>query len=571
MTKPRDPDALLAAYLTVGMEVLPERVVDSILDEVHRTRQRAVLRPWRTRPTFRSAFSAAAVIAVLVIGGAFFMLTGGPSPTPSADPSPSLPIIVAPSLTPSATAPNPTALPQTTGAWIATGSMGTPRSGHTSVRLLDGRVLVVGGANGDENDTSAELYDPVSGTWSATGNMLKPRGGFFPATLLRDGRVLVGDVDDPDADDPIAGAEVYDPDSGNWTATGKMVAGGALDTATLLRDGTVLARGNGGSELYDPDSGNWTATRSQPGQRHSHAAILLPDGMVLVAGGHVEGDTVTGSAELYDPATGSWTATASMDPPLYPITATLLVDGTVLVVGPGSPSMAAQVYDPATKSWTATGDLARPGASYELITTLTDGTVLVTGKVGAGPDHPAAELYDPGTGSWTTTGTMLRPHDGAPATLLLDGTVLVAGGGIAGDSTELYVPAGVTPPGLPASPAPTDPSAFPQLTGAWIATGSMKTPRVDHTAVRLLDGRVLVAGGSNEAEEHMTSAELYDPQSGTWSATADMLKPSYGVPATLLRDGRVLVGDDETRTLRTGTSARRCMTQPAGPGPPPER
>ena len=232
---------------------------------------------------------------------------------------------------------------------------------------------------------------------------------------------------------------------GTWTATGKMVWGGAR-TATLLRDGTVLVRGDGGSELYDPDSGTWTATRSKPAQRHSHAAILLPDGMVLVAGGHVEGDTVTDSAELYDPATGSWTATASMDPPLYPITATLLVDGTVLVVGPGSPSMTAQVYDPATKSWTATGDLARPGASYELITTLTDGTVLVTGKVGAGPDHPAAELYDPGTGSWTTTGTMLRPHDGAPATLLLDGTVLVAGGGIAGDSTELYVPAGVTPP-----------------------------------------------------------------------------------------------------------------------------
>ena len=88
MTKPRDPDALLAAYLTVGMEVLPDRVVDSILDEVQRTRQRAVLRPWRTRPTFRSAFSAAAVIAVLVIGGAFFVLAGGPSPTPSADPQP---------------------------------------------------------------------------------------------------------------------------------------------------------------------------------------------------------------------------------------------------------------------------------------------------------------------------------------------------------------------------------------------------------------------------------------------------------------------------------------------------
>ena len=67
--------------------------------------------------------------------------------------------------------------------------MGTPRSGHTAVRLLDGRVLVAGG--GGENDTSAELYDPDSGTWSATGNMAKPHA-CFPATLLRDGKVLVG-------------------------------------------------------------------------------------------------------------------------------------------------------------------------------------------------------------------------------------------------------------------------------------------------------------------------------------------------------------------------------------------
>ena len=49
MTKPRDPEALLTAYLAGGMEVLPDRVVDAVLDEVHRTSQRAGLGPWRTR------------------------------------------------------------------------------------------------------------------------------------------------------------------------------------------------------------------------------------------------------------------------------------------------------------------------------------------------------------------------------------------------------------------------------------------------------------------------------------------------------------------------------------------
>ena len=149
--------------------------------------------------------------------------------------------------------------PDAGGVWIATGTMGTPRSGHTAVRLLDGRVLVAGGGR-RENDTSAELYDPDTGTWSATGSMLKPPRG-FPATLLRDGTVLVGDVDDPDADDPISGAEVYDPATGTWTATGKMVKDGLRTSRHVAarrqgaRDGSRAA-----PELYDPDTGTWTAT-----------------------------------------------------------------------------------------------------------------------------------------------------------------------------------------------------------------------------------------------------------------------------------------------------------------------
>ena len=56
---------------------------------------------------------------------------------------------------------------------------------------------------------------------------------------------------------------------------------------------------------------------------------------------------------------------------------------------------------------------------------------------------------------------MLRSH-GTPATLLLDGTVLVAGGDdcldgmcVSTGSAELYVPGGVSPPPLSALPTPT--------------------------------------------------------------------------------------------------------------------
>ncbi len=65
MTKPRDPEALLSAYLADGMEVLPDRVVDSVLHEIHRTRQQAVFSPWRTRS--RSLLIAAALLVALAL------------------------------------------------------------------------------------------------------------------------------------------------------------------------------------------------------------------------------------------------------------------------------------------------------------------------------------------------------------------------------------------------------------------------------------------------------------------------------------------------------------------------
>lgn len=111
MTKHRDPDALLSAYLTDGMEFLSDRVVDAVLDEVHRTRQRVVFGPWTTRPMVRPALGAAAVVALVVLGGAFFVIQGsrpavvGPSPTADASSRASQPAVIGPSASPTASDP----------------------------------------------------------------------------------------------------------------------------------------------------------------------------------------------------------------------------------------------------------------------------------------------------------------------------------------------------------------------------------------------------------------------------------------------------------------------------------
>jgi N-acetylneuraminic acid mutarotase len=131
--------------------------------------------------------------------------------------------------------------------------------------------------------------------------------------------------------------------------------------------------------------------------------------------------------------------------------------------------------------------------------------------------------------SWTTTSSMGAERYLHTATLLQNGKVLVtAGGGTRSasglsNSAELYNPA----------------------TGTWANASSMSTPRFEHTATLLPNGKVLVTGGSSGKFTHGTttlnSAELYNPQTGTWSITGSMNTARRNHTATLLTNGKVLV------------------------------
>jgi hypothetical protein len=318
------------------------------------------------------------------------------------------------------------------------------------------------------------------------------------ATALGDGRVLV-------VGGYTRSAEVYTPASGNWTTTGTPRTTHRLHTATLLADGRVLVAGGDGAsasasaEVYDPASGTWAATGNLLTYRREHAAVRLKDGRVLVMGGRNKAGTVLASVEVYDPASGSWGATGSMAHARRALTATLLQDGRVLVVGGlldgsdecrGSNCLAsAEVYNPASGTWAATGTMTHARA-FHAATLLVDGTVLVAGGGMDGQQSTSAEVYTPASGTWMATSHMLSPRRRHSLTLLPGGLVLAVGGydattGIQA-SAELYTPS----------------------SGTWCATGTMGQGRYEHTSTLLPDGRVLITAGFSNSSQY--SAEVYD-------------------------------------------------------------
>jgi N-acetylneuraminic acid mutarotase len=299
------------------------------------------------------------------------------------------------------------------GTWTKTGALNIPRSEHTATLLPNGKVLVAGGrgATYPNELSSAELYDPESGTWTVTGSMNDARYD-HSATLLPNGKVLVaggtGIIPGGSSQRILSSAELYDPDSGTWTTTGRLDIERSMHTATLLPNGKVLVAGgyyeygtHSSAELYDPISGTWRWTGWLASERNGHTATLLPNGKVLVAAGYDGFGTGLSGTELYDPVTESWTATGVLNTPRWNHTATLLLNGKVMIAGGdeflGIPFSSVELYDPETETWTVTGAL-NIARFYHTATLLPNGQVLIAGGWDGFNVLASAELYDVGLG-----------------------------------------------------------------------------------------------------------------------------------------------------------------------------
>jgi sugar lactone lactonase YvrE len=258
--------------------------------------------------------------------------------------------------------------------------------------------------------------------------------------------------------------------------------------------------------VYDPSTDRWSITSNIPPVGRGTVAVSLKDGPVLISGGGTACGDVYSSAALFDPSSNTWSSTASMEAPAQFHVATLLEDGRVIVSG-GTPTAAApefiaSVYDPSTGVW------ARAPEPRPLTGTSCDGYVRT---------YSSALRRN----SLIARAT---PDDCPSVTVLPARTLLIAGGLSSAANTEHnWV------------------NVSDLSTGDDVPSWPMQVARAGHTATRLKNGIVLIAGGRNGAAR-LASSELYIPLLSyhAWTSAMPRVHGSYVAAATNSHDNLLI-------------------------------
>ncbi len=187
-----------------------------------------------------------------------------------------------------------------TGTFALTGPLATARTFHTATRLPDGRVLVTGGhdAGADtSNRSSVEIYDPLAGTWSPAAPMAFRRGRHTATPLLNGDVLVVGGAQVGSGLSVNASAEIYHPATNSWRTVPSMATARTQQAAALLPSGEVLVAGGFDGANYLASSEIFRAL-SNPPTAVAGADQTVRTGSFVQLDGRASTDDVTAGASL---------------------------------------------------------------------------------------------------------------------------------------------------------------------------------------------------------------------------------------------------------------------------------
>ena len=322
-------------------------------------------------------------------------------------------------------------------------------------------------------------------------------------------------------------------------------------TWSSLAQGVATITAGGLATGVAPGSSNISATIS--GMTGSTTLTVTAPVLVSIAVTPVNGSIplsgtqqFTATGTYSDGSTQNLTSTATWNSSAGNL-ATISAAGLASAVGLGQSTIQATLAAingsttlTVTPGFALTGSLNT--ARYRhTATLLNDGTVLIAGGENfPGSSLSSAELYSPTTATFSpTNGALSYPRYDHTATLLSDGTVLIVGGrdssGNSISSAELYDPTNGT---------------------FTVTTGGLNNARYNHTATLLDDGTVLIAGGESSSGNALSTAEIYNPSTGAFGPVANNLNVArYKHGATPLSDGTVLIAGGESSPSNSLNSA----------------
>ncbi len=355
-----------------------------------------------------------------------------------------------------------------------------------------GDVLIAGGiAPGGNATNSAEFYSVAKRRFLATGSMSTARAGHQMNWM---------------------------PRSPERTANCAVALGGFTGNAAITDTASVTYAMNvlDTADVYNPATGAFTLDQAAGGSTMTNGRALFAS---IAFPGNLSQQNLQGH---------------------------VLMIGGVCNAGDLDSCRTANILHPIDDRITTTSN-PKVAIMMETLTNLADGTVLMAGGIDdfSGNITNTGEIFTPPDEFFTTLASpMTQARAGHTATLLNDGTVLIAGGIVnmngvmtAVNTAEIYDPSSQT---------------FSPILATMIA------PRVEHTATLLRDGKVLLAGGydgtsnfsltgtangatltwSNANGSILNTAEIYDPTSKTFKPVGGTIKKT-GLPKPVMKAARV--------------------------------